>query len=85
MTRNLIALLLGASALTACAAGPDYRPPATPTSAAKSPSVFVAVTASCLNGKEASWSRRTPRMSGGWRLLASISCTTYFVFFGCAS
>ena len=34
MTRNLIALLLGASALTACAAGPDYRPPATPTSAA---------------------------------------------------
>ena len=33
MTRNLIALLLGASALTA-AAGPDYRPPATPTSAA---------------------------------------------------
>jgi len=34
MTRNFIALLLGASALTACAAGPDYRPPATPTSAA---------------------------------------------------
>lgn len=34
MTRNLLALLLGATALTACAAGPDYRPPATPTTAA---------------------------------------------------
>lgn len=34
MTRTFIALLLGASALTACAAGPDYRPPATPTTAA---------------------------------------------------
>lgn len=34
MTRNFIALLLGASALTACAAGPDYRAPATPSSAA---------------------------------------------------
>jgi NodT family efflux transporter outer membrane factor (OMF) lipoprotein len=34
MTRNLIALLLGASALTACAAGPDYRPPVTPPTAA---------------------------------------------------
>ena len=34
MTRNFIALLLGASALTACAAGPDYRAPATPTTAA---------------------------------------------------
>ncbi len=34
MTRNFIALLLGASALTACAAGPDYKAPATPTTAA---------------------------------------------------
>ena len=34
MTRNLIALLLGASALTACAAGPDYKAPVTPTTAA---------------------------------------------------
>lgn len=34
MTRHFIALLLGASALTACAAGPDYRAPATPTTAA---------------------------------------------------
>ncbi|MFZ2994676.1 efflux transporter outer membrane subunit [Sphingobium sp.] len=34
MTRNLLALLLGATALTACAAGPDYRPPVTPTTAA---------------------------------------------------
>ncbi|MBH1992458.1 MAG: TolC family protein [Sphingomonadaceae bacterium] len=38
MTRNfpksVIALLLGASALTACATGPDYHPPATTTSAA---------------------------------------------------
>lgn len=34
MTRNFIALLLGASALTACAAGPDYRAPATPATAA---------------------------------------------------
>lgn len=34
MTRNFIALLLGASALTACAAGPDYKAPATPATAA---------------------------------------------------
>jgi len=34
MTRTFISLLLGASVLTACAAGPDYRPPATPTTAA---------------------------------------------------
>ncbi|WP_298400229.1 efflux transporter outer membrane subunit [Sphingobium sp.] len=34
MTRNFLALLLGASALTACAAGPDYKAPATPTMAA---------------------------------------------------
>ncbi|MEC3908993.1 TolC family protein [Sphingobium sp. CR2-8] len=34
MTRNFIALLLGASALTACAAGPDYKAPVTPTTAA---------------------------------------------------
>ncbi|WP_300396581.1 TolC family protein [uncultured Sphingobium sp.] len=34
MTRHFITLLLGASALTACAAGPDYRPPAPPASAA---------------------------------------------------
>ncbi|WP_336963040.1 efflux transporter outer membrane subunit [Sphingobium aquiterrae] len=34
MTRQLIALLLGASALSACAAGPDYAPPATPSIAA---------------------------------------------------
>ncbi|QGP81026.1 efflux transporter outer membrane subunit [Sphingobium sp. CAP-1] len=34
MTRNFMTLLLGASALTACAAGPDYRVPATPTTAA---------------------------------------------------
>jgi NodT family efflux transporter outer membrane factor (OMF) lipoprotein len=34
MTRNFLTLLLGASALTACAAGPDYKAPATPTTAA---------------------------------------------------
>ncbi|WP_242123580.1 TolC family protein [Sphingobium sp. Sx8-8] len=34
MTRHLLPLLLGASALTACAAGPDYKAPATPTTAA---------------------------------------------------
>lgn len=34
MTRTFLPLLLGASALTACAAGPDYRPPAPPTTAA---------------------------------------------------
>lgn len=32
--RNVIALLLGASALTACAAGPDFHTPATPKTAA---------------------------------------------------
>ncbi|MFC3443564.1 efflux transporter outer membrane subunit [Sphingobium rhizovicinum] len=46
MTRNFIALLLGASALTACAAGPDYKVPATPTAApfigAASPAVSAA-------------------------------------------
>jgi NodT family efflux transporter outer membrane factor (OMF) lipoprotein len=36
MTRNFIAMLLGASALTACAAGPDYKTPAAPTTAAAS-------------------------------------------------
>jgi NodT family efflux transporter outer membrane factor (OMF) lipoprotein len=34
MTKGLLALLLGASALTACAVGPDYHRPATPASAA---------------------------------------------------
>jgi outer membrane protein, multidrug efflux system len=34
MTRTFITLLLGASALTACAAGPDYKAPATPSTAA---------------------------------------------------
>ena len=34
MTKHLLAVLLGASALTACAAGPDYQAPATPTTAA---------------------------------------------------
>ncbi|WP_420144835.1 efflux transporter outer membrane subunit [Sphingobium sp.] len=34
MTRNFIALLLGASALTACAAVPDYKAPVMPTTAA---------------------------------------------------
>ena len=34
MIRSLTILLLGASALTACAAGPDYRPPVTPPTAA---------------------------------------------------
>ncbi|MEC3948083.1 efflux transporter outer membrane subunit [Sphingobium sp. HWE2-09] len=34
MTRTFIPLLLGASALTACAAGPDYHVPATPITAA---------------------------------------------------
>jgi NodT family efflux transporter outer membrane factor (OMF) lipoprotein len=34
MTKSLIALLLGASALTACAAGPDYHAPTTPVAAA---------------------------------------------------
>lgn len=34
MTKHFLALLLGASALTACAAGPDYKAPATPTTAA---------------------------------------------------
>ncbi|MCI4590442.1 TolC family protein [Sphingobium sp. BYY-5] len=34
MTKQLLALLLGASALTACAAGPDFKAPATPATAA---------------------------------------------------
>lgn len=34
MMKNMIALMIGASTLAACAAGPDYRPPATPTGAA---------------------------------------------------
>ncbi|WP_369806008.1 efflux transporter outer membrane subunit [Sphingobium sp. 15-1] len=34
MIKTLLPLLLGASALTACAAGPDYKAPATPTTAA---------------------------------------------------
>lgn len=34
MIRSLLPLLLGATALTACAAGPDYKAPATPTTAA---------------------------------------------------
>ena len=34
MIRHLTALLLGASALTACAAGPDYKAPAPPPLAA---------------------------------------------------
>lgn len=34
MTRTFITLLLGASALTACATGPDYKAPATPSTAA---------------------------------------------------
>lgn len=33
MTRTFLALLLAGSALSACAAGPDYRTPATPTTA----------------------------------------------------
>jgi len=48
MIKTLLPLLLGASALTACAAGPDYKAPATPTTAAgafigsASPAVSVA-------------------------------------------
>src|SRR3546814_13023358 len=48
MIKTLLPLLLGASALTACAAGPDYKAPATPTAAAgafigaASPAVSVA-------------------------------------------
>ena len=34
MTKHFIALLLGASALTACTAGPDFKAPAMPTTAA---------------------------------------------------
>ena len=34
MTKSLFAALLAATALTACAAGPDYRPPVTPPTAA---------------------------------------------------
>ena len=34
MTKTLFATLLAASSLSACTAGPDYRPPATPTAAA---------------------------------------------------
>lgn len=34
MTKHILALLLGASALTACAAGPDYKPPVASASAA---------------------------------------------------
>ena len=34
MTKTLLPLLLGASALTACVAGPDYKAPATPSTAA---------------------------------------------------
>lgn len=34
MTKSLLALLLGATALTACAAGPDYTPPKTAATAA---------------------------------------------------
>jgi NodT family efflux transporter outer membrane factor (OMF) lipoprotein len=34
MTKGFVTLLLGATALTACAVGPDYRPPATPATAA---------------------------------------------------
>ena len=48
MMKTLLPLLLGASALTACAAGPDYKAPATPSAAAgafigaASPAVSVA-------------------------------------------
>jgi NodT family efflux transporter outer membrane factor (OMF) lipoprotein len=34
MTKTILALLLSASTLSACAVGPDYRPPATPAAAA---------------------------------------------------
>lgn len=56
MTRNLIALLLGASALTACAAGPDYKAPATPTTAA-APFIGAANPAVAQSAADAHWWR----------------------------
>ncbi len=57
MTKQLLSLLLGASALTACAAGPDFKAPPTPTTAA----------AAFLGGGQAAVST-TPADDHWWRL-----------------
>ncbi|MDX3901074.1 MAG: efflux transporter outer membrane subunit [Sphingobium sp.] len=50
MTKSLIAALLAATSLTACAAGPDYRPPVTPSSAA---APFIGATTPAVSTSEA--------------------------------
>lgn len=50
MIKTLLPLLLGASALTACAAGPDYKAPATPTAAA---GAFIGATGPAVSTAQA--------------------------------
>jgi multidrug efflux system outer membrane protein len=50
MTKTLVSLLLGASALTACAAGPDYVRPEAPSTAAAPFIGGVSIAIRCSTG-----------------------------------
>ena len=56
MTKSLFTALLAATALTACAAGPDYRPPVTPPTAA-APFIGTATPAVSAAEVEGDWWR----------------------------